>query len=87
MVNINDVKVREAFDKLVDLSHALEACGIDSAVVADHETDAIILTASLWNCVDGSEVEFSVISAEVDDWELFSYAEPRTQSEELMKRM
>ena len=68
--------------KLMNLSSALNECGIDNELCFDEENNIISLSAEIWNCVDGSEVEFCVYCAEFEDdfEELHSYCDPHSQS-------
>ena len=65
MTNINKTI---AIHKMMNLKSALEECGIE-ADFAKMEDGSILLTAMLWNCYDGSEVEFTVYADAAADFE------------------
>jgi hypothetical protein len=46
--------------KLVNLSCALNDCGIPAEILFDDETGDPILFAALWNCQDGSAIRLEV---------------------------
>lgn len=47
-------------EKIINLHTALNDCGIDAKLSV--ENGEVILTSNLWNCVDGSDVEFTVVA-------------------------
>ena len=71
--------------KLENLANALAECGIESSIILDEENQTMAVTADIWNCCDGSNVEFCVYSAEFEDGfeELHAYCDPKSQSDAL----
>lgn len=69
-----------AINKLVNLSSALNACGIETEFREDADHKAISLYAHLWNCNDGSIVRLEVWAEDRTDYEIESCANPLSSS-------
>jgi hypothetical protein len=67
---------KNAMSALMNLSNALDACGIDNELIVDNENNIIFVRSNVWNCMDGTDVLVEVYSAEFEGWEINSYAEP-----------
>ena len=88
MINFEkNIKANEAMTKMWNLAKALAECGIESEVSVDHDNNIVALNATLWNCVDGSDVEFCVYSAEFGDWGISSYAEPENDRKAICEEL
>ena len=74
-------KANVAVAKMWNLAKALAECGIEAEVSVDHDENIISLNTTLWNCIDGTDVEFCVYCAEFEDWEINHYAEPEKDRE------
>lgn len=74
-----------AQENIIALSTALADCGIKSTITIEAET--ISLSATLWNCIDGEDVDFGVWADESTDYEIEHYAEPLTQKKQFLKEI
>lgn len=75
-----------AIAKLLNLSSALAGCGITTVIEYDDEHGIVGLSADLWNCIDGSTVNFSVWAEDTDDFaELEHCVEPEGAAEKLFE--
>ena len=70
------IKKRIAKAKIKKMCKMLRSCGIPASVYDDKENEIVGLQAELWNCVDGSAVEFGVYATAEEGYALDSYAEP-----------
>ena len=57
-----------AIHKMLNLQDALANCGIESELSCT-EDGSVMLTSQLWNCFDGSDVEFTVYADANEDFE------------------
>ena len=58
--------------RLLNLQNALADCGIESDL-SRTEDGSLMLTSQLWNCFDGSDVEFTVYADAAEDFEEISH--------------
>lgn len=72
-----------AMMKLNALRNALELCGVEAEIV--EEKDIIVLTADLWNCIDGSTIGLEAGAIENNNWEVEVVAHPNEELEDIFK--
>lgn len=75
------IKKMIAKAKIKKMCKMLVSCGVPAFVYDDKENEIVGLRAKLWNCVDGSSVEFGVFAMPEDNYTLDSYAEPEGDRE------
>lgn len=78
---------KNAMSTLMNLSDALDACGIDNELFVDNENNIISVRSNVWNCMDGTDVLVEVYSAEFEGWEINSYAEPEKEKAAFVARV
>ena len=73
-----------AIHKMLNLQHALAECDIESTL-SKMEDGTLTLTSTLWNCFDGSDVEFTVYAEANDNYEnIAHYADTHDHDEEIL---
>ena len=84
MINYKNKKAVEAKAKMMNLAVALGECGIPTELVEDHDNNIISLSTTMWNCVDGTDVEVCVYAMEAEGYEISSYAEPEKDRQRVL---
>lgn len=74
--------------KLKNLESALNEVGIETSLWFDEESGYAGISANLWNCYDGSNVEFTVAANESTGFEeIEHYADPDTDRERFQAKI
>ena len=87
MINYKNKKAVEAKAKMMNLAIALGECGIHTELVEDHDSNIISLSTTMWNCINGSDVEVCVYAMEAEGYEVNSYAEPEGDRAKALARL
>lgn len=87
MINYKNKKAVEAKAKMMNLAIALGECGIPTELTEDHDNNIISLSTTMWNCVDGSDVEVCVYAMEAEGYEVNSYAEPEKDRQRALDKI
>lgn len=86
MSNTNSIKKELAKAKIANLAIALELCGIE-AEVEETEDGVISLSADIWNCLDGSDINVQVWASPNGDYEVESCAEDTERTKKFFEKL
>jgi len=87
MISYKNEKAAKAKVKMMNLAAALSECGIQADLVEDHDNNIISLSATMWNCIDGTNVEVCVYAMKDEDYKISSYAEPEKDLQHVLDEL